>query len=109
MSLELLGISTGQALLVRVKNPGALAASQAGTSGAIAAALLPETINNQVLTAVKAQLQDKLAQNGVLADIEIVDDTGSQATLQSDLFGGIAIGGVAVAAIWGITHFLFRR
>lgn len=105
-----IGASGPKALLIRVTNPGALAASQAGFGGAIASALLPETVQDQVLTAVKQQLSQKLAENGVLADIAIVSDSGAPlAESKSDLLGGVAIGAGAIGAIWALKRFVFGR
>lgn len=110
MSLDYLGADEPRGILIRVKNAQALAASQGGTAGAVAAALVPETIEGVVLDKMVAQFRDNLRKNGVDADVGIVSAAAHKEATSG--FGtGVVVGlGAAGAAFaawrFGLSRFL---
>jgi len=99
----------GRAILIRVKNALALAASQGGAAGAIASKLVPQTVGSTVLSKMVDQLSSNLKQNGVDADVSIVADAGQKAVSGGrDLLVGVGIGVAGTGALWALWKLLRR-
>lgn len=109
MSLDLLGAEP-RGILIKVRNAQQLAAAQGGTAGAVAASLVPETIEGVVLDKMVAEFRKTLAAKGVDASVDIVSATPHKPATSG--FGmGMALGaGLAGAgfAFWkfGLSRYL---
>lgn len=109
MSLDLLGAEP-RGILIKVRNAQQLAAAQGGTAGAVAASLVPETIEGVVLDKMVAEFRKTLAAKGVDASVDIVSATPHRPATSG--FGtGMALGAGAVGAglaVWrfGLSKFL---
>lgn len=100
MSLALLGVDAApRGILIRVKNARALAAKEGGASGAIAATLMPETIEGVVLQKMVDQFKSSLREKGVDADVQIVAAEG-HGRAESGFAEGALVGAGAAGAAW---------
>ncbi len=70
--LDLLGVEPVRVIQIRVKNAGELAAKQGGVAGAVAAQLVPETIESVVLNKMVQQFGASLKEKGVDAEVVVV-------------------------------------
>lgn len=104
--LDVLGAEpeTNRAILIRVKNAGEVARSQ-GTLATIAQSLAPATIEAKVYDEMAKQLQQKLKDQHVDAEVTVVEPKGMQPADGKHVWQDVAIGlglvGV-VALAWGI-------
>lgn len=106
MSLELLGAEP-RGILIKVRNAPQLAAAQGGAAGAVAATLVPETIENVVLDKMAEQFRSQLRQKGVDADVQVV-----AANLRPPVrsFGtGVALGLGIAGLSWAGWRFLLSK
>jgi hypothetical protein len=101
----ILGQETNRALLVRVKDPAAVARSQ-GKLAAFAAGLAPATIEAKVYEIMGDEFKKKLASQGIEADVSVVEPKSFQAAGSSHIATDVAfaIGGMGVV---GLLWFLF--
>jgi hypothetical protein len=107
--LDLLGADPApRGVLIRVRNAQALAAKQGGAAGAIAATLVPQTIEGVVLDKMAAKLKEALTQQGVDAEVSVVSAAGARESKPA--FGeGAAFGAAGMAALWAAWTLLVRR
>ncbi len=92
--------ATNKAILIQVKNAGALAANQ-GKVAALAAGVAPATIESTVLSTVVSKLKDNFKTQGVDADVSMVEPAGYQPASGSGLMVNVACvaGGAAVVGL----------
>ena len=110
MSLAYLGAEPGRALLIRVKNTLDLAKAQGGAAGGLAAFLVPQTIDNVVLSKMAEQFQAQLLEKGVNAEVTVVADTGSLPVKgRKDLLTGVGLGMILVGMGWAGWTFGVRK
>ena len=102
-----LGADTNQAILIKVKNAGALARGQ-GILASVAASIVPATVEAKVNRTIADKLKTSLKDQNVEADVSIVDPKNFQASglshIGTDL--GFAVGGAGVLAFF---YWLFTR
>ena len=108
--MHILGADIGRAIQIRVNNPLDLAKAQGGTAGAIAAFVVPKTVENKVLTTMVDQFKTNLTAAGVVADVQIVADSNARpVTGSKDLATGAIVGVALSAAGWSAWHFGIRK
>lgn len=109
MGLELLGAEEpSRAILLRVKNARVLAAKEGGAPGAIAATVVPETIEGVVLQKIGDELDKNLRAKGVDAEVRIVSASG-QPVAKSGFGEGIFVGLAVCAASLAAWRFGLKR
>jgi|SRR5579859_6076188 len=94
-------------VLIKVKNVGQLAATQGGAPGALAAALVPETIEGVVLDKMVQQFRSNLKDKGVDADVQVVSTTMPPA--RSGLREGVVLGVVGAGVGAGLGWVAWRH
>jgi hypothetical protein len=96
----IIGADTNNGILVRLRDPGAVARSQ-GAMASLAATVAPATIEAKVYAEVARQLKSKLAAQGIDVDVQVVEPTAFKSTggshIATDI--GFAIGGAGVLAV----------
>lgn len=100
---EAIGITEPKvpAILVQIKNTGALAATQGGTLGKVAQAIAPSTIGNKVIDEMISRMRTDFKKNGVDAEVFAVDAKEYRASLpigEGALFA--TLGAVAMGILW---------
>jgi len=95
-----IGQETNRALLVKLKDPGALARSQ-GSVAALAQGIAPATIEATVYTTAAGEVQKALAARGIPSEVSVVEPgqfrpAGSSHVAQ-DI--GFAIGGMGIVGL----------
>jgi hypothetical protein len=105
--------SDGPYIVIHVNNVSELVASQGGSIGTLASALLPATINKKVYDTMAQQIQAGFVQNGVKADVNVVAGNPPSGDVDTDLFPGMVIGagivGVAIGLVKAFKHFKARK
>jgi hypothetical protein len=99
-SFDLIGAEPTRGLLVRVRNVPQLVAKQGGLPGAVAAKLVPNTIEAVVLTKMAEQMRPTLHEKGVEADVQVV----TTATLPR-FRDGLLLGLGAAGGLWAVWRF----
>lgn len=103
----------GPYIVIHVNNVGELVASQGGSIGTLASALLPATISKKVYDTMAEQIQAGFVQNGVKADVNIVAGNPPNGDVETDLIPGIVIGasivGVGIGLFKAYEHFKGRK
>ena len=101
--LHLLGVDTPRMIQIRVKNAQALAAREGGMAGAVAAQLVPDTIEQVVLDKMVEQFRATLAQRGVDAEIKVVSAAQQQPEKKGlGPGGGFVLGAGLVGGAWAL-------
>lgn len=95
-----MSVQTGTAILIKVNNTAALAKSQ-GQVAALAQSLLPATIEAKVYDTIATQLKSALGQQGVEADVTLVQPAAWKPANSSHIAAdiGFAIGGAGLLAV----------
>lgn len=122
MSLDDIGTSTERAVLIKIKNVPAVITKQGGSAGALAqgvgsfakglgSSAINATLEGKVYDTVAAQLHDKFKEQGVDADVQVVEPAGYQAAGASPIWKPIALGlgGVGVLVLGWKLVARFRR
>lgn len=103
-----IGPETDRAVLVKLKDAGALARSQ-GSVAAFAQGIAPATIETKVYATLAEKLSASLKQQGVEADVTVVQP-GAWRTLDGSHIGSdlaFMVGGAGIAAL--LYWVAFRR
>lgn len=106
-----------QYVVIKIRDISKAVADSAGggSTGKAATSVLsaltkyaPKTIDDFVVKQVVPELKKKLAENGVIADVEAVTTPPAQGQRTESEFGkGALVGAVGVGAAWMIKAFLF--
>ena len=108
MSLELLGAQPARGILIKVRNAQQLAAAQGGAAGAVAATLVPETIESVVLDKMVTQFKGALRTQGVDAEVSIVSADPHRPVTSG--YGAGVVTGLGLAGLgWAAWRFGLRR
>lgn len=105
--LDVFGASPQRAILLKVKNVGALVAKQGGAPGQIVSSLsqmvpggiVSQPLETLVLDKMVAELRTNLAAKGVDAEVSVVEP-GSYRGSASGLAQGTALGAAGVGLLW---------
>lgn len=102
MSLALLGAEPTRGVLVRIRNAQQLAVSKGGAPGAIAATVIPETIESVVLDKTAEQFRQNLKANGVDADVQVVSAVAHKPATSGFRDGVLAgvVGTTTLVGLW---------
>ncbi len=97
---------TNRALLLRFKDPGAVARSQGGSVASFANAIAPGTIEAEVYNRAVPEVVKSLQSKGIEAEVTVVEPRSFLAAGNSHIAAdlGFAIGGAGVV---GLLWFLF--
>lgn len=96
------------AIVIRVKNAGALAA-QGGAAGSLAFEAVPNTITNIIYGRMRDEFLQKFKEKGVDADVSITTTPPAGPPPRSDFVPGVLAGGALVGLAWGAAKLFGRR
>lgn len=98
-------------LQIRLRNVGDLVQKKGGAAGGLAYKLTPQTITDKVLGEMRAQFAQKLAEEGVDADVQVVAPAGFKpAASRRDFLTGGAVGtAVGFGACWLLLKAILDR
>lgn len=94
-----------RAVVVRLKNVGDLLKSQGGAAGALAYGAVPQTMTDVVYGKLRAELEQKLREQGVDADVQVTYTPPQGGRSPRDLLVGAALCGGFI----GLAAFFWRR
>lgn len=98
----------GTAVVIRVRDVGALVAAKGGAMGALFFKAAPVTATNTAYGQLAEEVASGLKAKGVEADVVVSAAPPTGPAPKSDLLTGLVLGGVAVGALSGIVA-LIRR
>lgn len=98
---------TARGLLIQVRNGQQLASAQ-GTAGKLAYNVLPEAIENTILSKMKDEFLAKFAEKGVMADVQIVQSQGYEQAM-NPVWKPVAIGAIALLGIEALRLVMKKR
>jgi len=96
-----------RALLIKVKNAGQLASKQ-GIIATAASALLPETVEGKVYDEMKKKLASALSDEGVDAEIKVVEPAAYKASGASPIWKPMALGLAGIGVLTLLYKFFTR-
>ena len=107
---DIIGAGPANAVIIRVADPGAVAAGKLKAAGELAFTFLPETTTNQIYSEMVKKIKEALAAEKVVADVQAVNIPSDVKYLKgrSDFLPGIAVGAATVGIGWVLWHFLLR-
>lgn len=96
----------GHAVLIRLNNTAEIVQKQ-GQLASIAQMLAPSTIETKVYSTLADKLKTSLAEQGVNADVNVVDPAGYK-PIQSDVLRDILIGVAGATVFAGLSYGIGR-
>lgn len=96
-------------LLIQVRDPNALAASKGGRVASFITSVAPESITNKIYSEMQKQFAQKLREQGVDADVQIVDPAGYRPSGMGGTEALVFVGVGAVTAGLGMLIWKWLR
>ncbi len=87
----------GAAVVVRLKDVGAVVRDKGGAAGGLAYSIAPQSIQAKVYQEIRQKLADGLQKEGVDADVQVVVDPPVGPRPRGELLLGAALGAGAIA------------
>lgn len=94
------------ALVIRVKNPGALVAKEGGAAGKLAFDAAPASITGMIYSKMREEMLTKFKEKGVDADVQVTTNPPMGPPPKKEFVIGAAVGAGAVGAGWGLWKLL---
>jgi hypothetical protein len=97
-------------ITIQVRDPQKVAKEQGGEVAALASRFSPEYVEDQVYTKMAAQMGDALKAKGVVADVQVLNQSPAGTPMPSSrIMFGIGVGAGITGLMWLASKLLFKR
>lgn len=98
--------SAGPYVTIHIPDVKGLVQSKGGALGTVAQGLAPKAIEKSVYDKVKASIVDGMKQQGIAADVQVVDTVPGQPYAASEFLVGAAVGAGTIGVGWVLWRFV---
>jgi hypothetical protein len=101
----------GPFVTIHVRDPKGLVAAKGGAAGAAAFNLIPGTVTGKIYSDMRSQIAQAMKDQGVDADVQVVDNRPAGGALPHDFLIGSLIGAGSVGLVWSLVAVIkhFRK